>query len=167
MLSLRIDFCNSEDFLCSVCLEGKLNDEIVYHQDGGEKHPVHKMCAKKWFLENENCPVCRVDVDTRDVLTLKERTIKVLQSFFTHNRDIGFVLLLAIAEVFALKIGAAIGNYVADVCEVPKIDSWRFMVFTLTGSSIGMLLSVITIAKMYNHIININNFYLRHGYEME
>ena len=50
---------DSFNYYCIICFANfKLNDEILYLPC---MHPYHKNCIIKWFLKEDNCPLCRDD----------------------------------------------------------------------------------------------------------
>lgn len=53
----------AEKYVCPVCQTPDGNMEFFYSCKAGEKHGIHPVCARKWFLEKRvdslSCPTCR------------------------------------------------------------------------------------------------------------
>ena len=53
--------------VCSICLD-PLGRRYVYHQNEGEKHPVHEDCILQFFQrcqQNSRCPTCKKPIYAR------------------------------------------------------------------------------------------------------
>ena len=50
---------------CSICLEKKVNNMVIY-QCRQCKHQFHKNCLDKWLLRKYECPDCRFNNKTLD-----------------------------------------------------------------------------------------------------
>ncbi|PIS02666.1 MAG: hypothetical protein COT85_01150 [Chlamydiae bacterium CG10_big_fil_rev_8_21_14_0_10_42_34] len=57
---------------CVVCLEEN-PDELIQHNFGGEKHPIHRNCAIAWHSKKIECPTCRLNTEIDSLFPLHER----------------------------------------------------------------------------------------------
>ena len=46
---------------CSICLE-TISPSTIFHIGCQGGHVFHKACINAWFLDHDNCPLCRSDV---------------------------------------------------------------------------------------------------------
>ncbi|NGX47729.1 MAG: hypothetical protein K1000chlam3_01111 [Chlamydiae bacterium] len=58
-------------YQCSICFNEEIGPFVV-HSDGGDKHPIHKICAKKMVNADEVCAFCRKVVNLSSLLTPAE-----------------------------------------------------------------------------------------------
>ena len=62
---------------CSICLVNLGKEErIISHIKEGEKHPFHEKCLMKWLEEKSACPICRVWIDQKFNISLRDRVVK-------------------------------------------------------------------------------------------
>ncbi len=50
---------DSNNDICSICLENLKDDKCVILSC---EHIYHKVCIKMWLKNNENCPICRINI---------------------------------------------------------------------------------------------------------
>lgn len=62
----KVDFNdNDECVICLSSLQGTTN-YCHSHNDGGNHHVFHKECIQQWYIQNQNCPMCRKEIDWED-----------------------------------------------------------------------------------------------------
>jgi len=82
----------------SICLSGAdKKQNILGHEDGGDKHPVHEKCLKQWLKIFPSCPTCGTYVNINSVYSIKDRVIDEIK-----------ISLLGTIEGFA--VGTVIGT---------------------------------------------------------
>ncbi len=64
----------SED-KCPICLDWMKGKDAVAHENGGDKHPLCRECAKTAALVNRLCPFCRAPIDPTSLCTWQETCI--------------------------------------------------------------------------------------------
>ena len=55
--------CRMEIFLCPICME-VLNEAVHLV---GCRHDFCECCLKKWFEQNQTCPLCRMNASINDM----------------------------------------------------------------------------------------------------
>ena len=91
-------FCNAEG-KCPICWEEYGGTDLVLaHSNGGDLHPSHDLCLKRWLRDNDTCPICRAAIDRSTVFTWKDRIIHCT-AHLAKSAIIGYVAHIAmIAE---------------------------------------------------------------------
>lgn len=58
---------------CPICFGEEVNSETGYFvvHDGGDAHPIHKKCVKRWIKDNPTCPSCRIPINDRMITHLE------------------------------------------------------------------------------------------------
>jgi hypothetical protein len=63
------------DAMCCICLDNlrdgaeevagfdNVQNDVVAHNDGGEHHPIHRICLLRNFEQHQNCPDCRKEIN--------------------------------------------------------------------------------------------------------
>lgn len=116
--------------ICSICRDSMDNIEDVKAKGGivahdgndGAKHAMHRDCIKTALKINSLCPVCRVYLNEKSLLTWQERTITELCYLVDDGLEaailgtalgIGVLILLSKRVGFAALalIGMAAGAY--------------------------------------------------------
>lgn len=65
---------------CNICFEGfTLVNQPWGHEDGGEKHPSHSECIKKWIETKPTCPTCSIKATIEIPLPWKQKAIACMK----------------------------------------------------------------------------------------
>lgn len=68
---------------CSICLQPLGKTGVIAHnggKEGEQLHQIHEQCIKVWLKIHPSCPSCRVAVNTKSLLSLKERAISAIKN---------------------------------------------------------------------------------------
>ncbi len=76
-LVMSVDFSRieggNEGYNCSICLNEEKGQFVCHTGEGGDKHPIHEICAKRMLNSGESiCALCRKLVDLSSLLTSEE-----------------------------------------------------------------------------------------------
>lgn len=66
---------NNLDKDCPICLSSLEEGEVVAHDNGGHKHPIHKDCLVLSMKVNNLCPICRVPINGDPLFSWEDRMI--------------------------------------------------------------------------------------------
>ena len=92
--------------VCPICLEETRPDEqVVGHETNNEngEHPVHKKCLKGWALIEPSCPLCRVSIDTSNLISSAD------VAKFLFKKAIRTAGAAAVGAGVGAAVGAAVG----------------------------------------------------------
>ena len=64
---------------CSICLMPLEKKNVIFHDNQGEKHPIHKKCMEVWAKITPCCPSCKQPANLSSLLSWKERAIVTCQ----------------------------------------------------------------------------------------
>ncbi len=95
------------DDQCSSCLASlKDGTPVVYHEEEGILHPIHKDCMRDWTIYKLTCPSCRksIQFDDSALYTLSERVKFVAQRVIKGSTPIIKDVLLEMAAARCVTV---------------------------------------------------------------
>lgn len=132
--------CQVSD-LCGICKDPLSTGTVIAHNNGGEKHPLHKRCLIDWSKFNPSCPCCRAPIDADSLLSWKDKFIQRITEI--NNR---IIQDRAFKKFFIQAIvGEAIGGAIVE--GFAAITSENTHTVSIIGKTVlGMLIGASTVA---------------------
>lgn len=107
--------------ICIVCRHDLKNEENVYHETAkGSPHELHRKCARAWAINSDSCPICNIDLDTRSLLTWKDKTVKILKHFSIFDILYSGALIEALSKVLPNVVEAGFFRTVFSLTCIAK-----------------------------------------------
>ncbi|MEI6243094.1 MAG: RING finger protein [Chlamydiota bacterium] len=92
---------------CCICQDPLGRWGVVAH-DGkdGEKHPMHRSCMRTWSDIKPYCPFCKISVNTKSLISWKEKTPAIIKELIINTLSATIVTLF-LAVIAAPAAGLA------------------------------------------------------------
>lgn len=167
------NFCvRDPNFACGFCqADIPARTEVVAHAGGGEKHPVHERCLRRWikFSDDNECISCSAPMNT-DFLLLKEggitRTVGGIAGAINRlSGAVNFVkksiwLIVEIPKWKAAGIEGIIrGDTIKEFMEVKQIFNMANVALKAIGAGVGGVLLAAPNRKAVAAVILAGNTY--------
>jgi hypothetical protein len=116
---------------CAICREDFSLDERQFTHVGEKGHKgFHKKCLARWVSLNPTCPLDRMPIDPRSILSRTERIMARLRPALANGASA--VCLVLASEIVSGASGAALGSAVGQ-----RISEVLFKRITAVAAAVG------------------------------
>lgn len=107
---------NNLDKDCPICLSSLEEGEVVAHDNGGHKHPIHKDCLVLSMKVNNLCPSCRAPINGDSLFSWEDRMIIELNQIKLDAKKVALIgLIVGIFSVIFFSCLTVVKNEIEQI----------------------------------------------------